>query len=263
MNGSYDLIEPIQKRVNQIKESLYPKRLHSSGKEALIYGTFESSFETFCTLSLRKGFRANESDFYNATIKELEEIEDSVLLLEQRINEVEHNSIQFHAIIGIIHEVKQRASKLLNVKGEAIPKIAEVKPRSTRSKITYKWLKNDDKLHKFKSLLIKNKLIDHRISFQDFKAIFTGQPINQIENCIKWSNDNVTQLLYLIKYLMDNEILKKPKQNYDYIQMNNCFERLNGEKFTGNFRTLMSKIEFDVSEDYKAILKNIVSHLLN
>lgn len=62
---SHKLINPLQKRVNEIKESLYPQQLLSSGGEKMIYGTYEKSFENYFKQSLRDGNRVNEIDYYN------------------------------------------------------------------------------------------------------------------------------------------------------------------------------------------------------
>jgi len=260
---SYNLINPLQKRVNEIKESLYPQQLLSAGNERMIYGTYEKSFENYSKQSLRNGNRVTEIDYYNNSIKELEQIEEAVLQLEKHIHSDKNNSIEFHAIISVIHNVKQFAKELIKkINNENITSKNTIKPRNISSKLTYKWLIDENKLYEFKRLLLKHNLIDNQIEFQNFKTIFTEKPITEIKNRIVWQNDNATQLIYLIKEIMKKGILEKKSENFSYIQLYQCFEKSNGEMFTEKSKSLKNNIDIKVSADYKIVVNKIITELL-
>ncbi|MEJ8590333.1 hypothetical protein JSO54_03675 [Riemerella anatipestifer] len=261
---SYNLVNPLQKRVNEIKESLYPQQLLSAGKETMIYGTYEKSFENYYKQSLRNGNRVNEIDYYNNAIKELEQIEEAVLQLEKQIHSVEQkNSIQFLTIFSIIHSVKQFAKQLIEeFENKSVKSTNVTKPRNIKSKLTYKWLKDENKLYDFKKLLSKYNLIDSSIDFQSFKFIFTENPVTEIKKRIVWQNDNATQLLFLIKELKENNIIQTTKNNFDYIQLSECFYRPSQEKFNPKkLKPLLFEINDNISSEFKGILEKIIKQL--
>lgn len=260
---SYNLINPLQKRVNEIKESLYPQQLLSAGNERMIYGTYEKSFENYSKQSLRNGNRVNEIDYYNNSINELEQIEEAVLQLEKQIHSDNKNSVQFHAIISVIHNVKQFAKvQVERFENKNILTNKIIKPRNISSKLTYKWLIDENKLYDFKKLLSKHNLIDNSIDFQSFKSIFSQKPIKEINNRIVWQNDNATQLIYLIKEIMKKGILEKKSENFSYIQLYQCFEKSNGKMFTEKSKSLKNNIDIKVSADFKVIVQKIITELL-
>lgn len=260
---SYNLINPLQKRVNEIKESLYHQQLLSAGDERLIYGTYEKSFKDYSKLSLRNGKRVNEIDYYNNSIKELEQIEETVLQLEKQIHSDKNNSIEFHAIMNKIHNIKEFAKELIKkIKNENISSLNTIKPRNISTKLTYRWLIDLDKLYDFKKLLTKHNLINNSIDFQSFKFILNQNPITEIKKRIVWQNDNATQLIYLINELINRGILKQKNNNFDYILLYQCFEKSNGEIFTEKGKSLKNNIDVKVSANFKAIVDNIISELL-
>ena len=126
-----NIINPLQKRVNEIKESLYPQQPLSAGNESMIYGTYEKSFENYSKQSLKNGKRVNEIDYYNYSIKEIEQIEEAVLQLEKQIHSDKNNSVEFHAIISVIHNVKQFAKELIEkFNNRSVKSSNNVKPRN-------------------------------------------------------------------------------------------------------------------------------------
>lgn len=262
---SYNLINPLQKRVKKIKESLYPQQLLSAGNERMIYGTYEKSFENYSKQSLRSGNRVNEIDYFNNSIKELEQIEEAVLQLEKQIHSDKNNSIEFHAIISVIHNVKQFAKELIErFENKNLVSRNIVKPRNIKSKLTYEWIESKKKIREFKKILIEYKLINKNISLNDFEFIFSKQPINQLKNPIVWQNDNATQLIYLIKQLKENQIIKTTKNNFDYIQLSKCFYRPDQEKFNPKkLKPLLFEINDNISSEFKGILDKIIIELCN
>ena len=211
-------VEPLNERVLEIKESICPPIFIEAGEEKMHYGTFDSEYRNFYKCQLQEGKLVTEIEFYNSLIKELNDIESGVLKF-QKIYGISNSSL-----LDLIFNVKQTIKELIQEGGN--------KPQPTKrkinSKLTYKWLLKEDKIYELKKLLIDYELIDS-IDFQSFKAIFSETPITQIKKAITWKNENVTQLIYLIKQLKENKVIDSTKTNFDYKQLYCCFVKNNDE----------------------------------
>ena len=243
-------LEPLNKRVLEIEQSIYPRRLIEAGEEKRLYGTFESEFRNFYKSQLQEGKLVTEIEFYNSLIKELNDIESGVLKF-QKIYGISNSSL-----LDLIFSVKQTIKKLIQ-QDDNKPQPAK---RKINSKLTYKWLLKEDKIYELKKLLIDYELIDS-IDFQSFKAIFSETPITQIKKAITWKNENVTQLIYLIKQLKENKVIDSTKTNFDYKQLYSCFVKNNDEIFTEKAKFLKTDIESKISADFESITENIVNKL--
>ena len=243
-------LEPLNKRVLEIEQSLYPRRLIEAREEKMLYGTFESEYRNFYKSQRQEGKLITEIDFYNSLIKELNDIESGVLKF-QKIYGISNSSL-----LDLIFSVKQTIKKLIQ-QDDNKPQPAK---RKINSKLTYKWLLKEDKIYELKKLLIDYELIDS-IDFQSFKAIFSETPITQIKKAITWKNENVTQLIYLIMQLKKNKVIDSTKTNFDYKQLYSCFVKNNDEIFTEKAKSLKTDIEIKISADFKLITEDIVNKL--
>ena len=243
-------LEPLNKRVLEIEQSIYPRRLIEAGEGKMLYGTFEREFQNFYKFQRQEGKLITKIDFYNSLIKELNDIESGVLKF-QKIYGISNSSL-----LDLIFSVKQTIKKLIQQDGNK-PQPAK---RKINSKLTYKWLLKEDKIYELKKLLIDYELIDS-IDFQSFKAIFSETPITQIKKAITWKNENVTQLIYLIKQLKENKVIDSTKTNFDYKQLYSCFVKNNDEIFTEKAKFLKTDIESKISADFESITENIVNKL--
>ena len=243
-------VEPLNKRVLEIKESICPPIFIEAGEEKMHYGTFDSEYRNFYKSQRQEGKLVTEIEFYNSLIKELNDIESGVLKF-QKIYGISNSSL-----LDLIFSVKQTIKELIQEGGN--------KPQPTKrkinSKLTYKWLLKEDKIYELKKLLIDYELIDS-IDFQSFKAIFSETPITQIKKAITWKNENVTQLIYLIKQLKENKVIDSTKTNFDYKQLYSCFVKNNDEIFTEKAKFLKTDIESKISADFESITENIVNKL--
>jgi len=182
----------------------------------------------------------------------------------EELNDIESGVLKFEKIYGIsnsslldyIFSIKQFIEELIQQGGNK-PQPAK---RKINSKLTYKWLLKEDKIYELKKLLIDYELIDN-IDFQSFKAIFSETPITQIKKAITWKNENVTQLIYLIKQLKENKVIDSTKTNFDYKQLYSCFVKNNDEIFTEKAKSLKTDIEIKISADFKLITEDIVNKL--
>ena len=243
-------VEPLNKRVLEIKESICPPIFIEAGEEKMHYGTFDSEYRNFYKSQRQEGKLVTEIEFYNSLIKELNDIESGVLKF-QKIYGISNSSL-----LDLIFSVKQTIKELIQ-QDDNKPQPAK---RKINSKLTYKWLLKEDKIYELKKLLIDYELIDS-IDFQSFKAIFSETPITQIKKAITWKNENVTQLIYLIKQLKENKVIDSTKTNFDYKQLYSCFVKNNDEIFTEKAKFLKTDIESKISADFKSITENIVNKL--
>ena len=243
-------VEPLKKRVLEIKESICPPIFIEAGEEKMHYGTFDSEYRNFYKSQLQEGKLVTEIEFYNSLIKELNDIESGVLKF-QKIYGISNSSL-----LDLIFSVKQTIKKLIQ-QDDNKPQPAK---RKINSKLTYKWLLKEDKIYELKKLLIDYELIDS-IDFQSFKAIFSETPITQIKKAITWKNENVTQLIYFIKQLKENKVIDSTKTNFDYKQLYSCFVKNNDEIFTEKAKSLKTDIEIKISADFKLITEDIVNKL--
>ena len=133
-------LEPLNKRVLEIEQSLYPRSLIEAGEEKMLYGTSESEFRNFYKSQREQGKLVTKIEFYNSLIEELNDIELGVLKF-QKIYGISNSSL-----LDLIFSVKQTIEKLIQEGGN--------KPQPTKrkinSKLTYKWLLKEDKIYELK-----------------------------------------------------------------------------------------------------------------
>lgn len=128
------------------------------------------------------------------------------------------------------------------------------KPPKQQKKTSYVWQINpDNELPELYSLMInKYKLIAPETTYEQFKAVFTGQAIESI-NPIKWHQDNASELLYFIDRLEQlNNIEHNPKRA-DYQKLKACFVKPDGSQFNEALKTLKQQIQFIAPDKQKAI----------
>ena len=130
------------------------------------------------------------------------------------------------------------------------------KPKKQQNKTTYQWQNNPDKeipeLHRL--MIEKYKLIAPETTYEQFKAIFTGQPIDTI-NPIKWHQDNASELIYF------NEAIKSKVNSvwHIYQRMAACFVKPNGKPFNSSFKELKQTISINLSPDKQRAIDELVN----
>jgi len=135
------------------------------------------------------------------------------------------------------------------------------KPPKQQKKTSYVWQSNPDKeLPKLHSLMInKYKLIAPETTYEQFKAIFTGQPIESIEP-IKWHQENASELLYFIGRLeQSSNIVHNPKKA-DYLKMTACFVKPDGQEFKANWKQIKQNISINLSPDKQKAIDELVKN---
>ena len=63
-------LEPLNKRVLEIEQSIYPRSLIEAGEEKMLYGTSESEFRNFYKSQREQGKLVTKIEFYNSLIED-------------------------------------------------------------------------------------------------------------------------------------------------------------------------------------------------
>ena len=131
------------------------------------------------------------------------------------------------------------------------------KPPKQQKKTSYVWQSNQEKeLPELYSLMInKYKLIAPETTYEQFKAVFTGQPIESI-NPIKWHQDNASELLYF------NEAIKNKVNDvwHIYQRLEACFVKPDGKPFKAVWKSLKTNIDINLSSDKQKAIDELVSN---
>jgi len=130
-----------------------------------------------------------------------------------------------------------------------------------QQKTSYVWQSNPDKElpELYKLMIDKYKLIAPETTYEQFKAVFTGQAIESI-NPIKWHQDNASELLYFIDRLQKtNNIVHNPKKA-DYQKMTACFVKPDGKSFNAAWKSLKTNLEINLSSDKQKAIDELVSN---
>jgi len=136
-----------------------------------------------------------------------------------------------------------------------------IKPPKQQKKTSYVWQNNPDKeLPELYSLMIdKYKLIAPETTYEQFKGIFTGQPIESIEP-IKWHQENASELLYFIGRLEQlTDIVHNPKKA-DYLKMTACFVKPDGNQFNAVWKSLKTNLEINLSSDKQKAIDELLKN---
>jgi hypothetical protein len=126
-----------------------------------------------------------------------------------------------------------------------------------KKKTSYEWQNEPDKeLPELYRLMIdKYKLIASETTLEQFKAVFTGQPIETI-NPIKWHQANASELLYF-----DEAIKKKVNVVWHiYQRMTACFVEPDGKLFTNNWKQIKTDINLKLSQKKQTAIDELVSN---
>lgn len=136
------------------------------------------------------------------------------------------------------------------------------KPPKEQKKTSYVWQSNPDKeLPELYNLMLnKYKLIAPETTYEQFKAVFTGQPIDEGFEPIKWHDDNASELLYFIGKLEQlNNIAHNPKKA-DYQKMTVCFVKPDGKPFNAAWKSLKTNLGITLSPDKQKPIDELVNN---
>ena len=129
------------------------------------------------------------------------------------------------------------------------------KPPKQQKKTSYVWQNNPDKElpELYRLMLNKYKLIAPETTLEQFKAVFTGQPIESI-NPIKWHQDNASELLYFNKAIQ----AKVDNVWHIYQRLAACFVKPDGKPFNAVWKSLKTNLEINLSPDKQKAIDELV-----
>lgn len=136
------------------------------------------------------------------------------------------------------------------------------KPKQNKKLTSYKWQGNPNKELPELYKLIKDKynFIATETTYEQFKAIFTGQPIDENFKPIQWHQDNASELLYFIDRLEKlNNIAHNPNRA-DYEKLKACFVKPNGKPFNEALKSLKTNLEINLSQEKQKAINELVEN---
>lgn len=126
---------------------------------------------------------------------------------------------------------------------------------------SYVWQGKPEDLTELYSLMIyKYKLIASETTYEQFNAVFTGQPIDSSFEPIRWHKDNATELLYFIEKLEQSNNIKHNPKRADYQKLAACFVNPDGKNFTAAWKSLKTNIDISLSPDKQKAINEMISN---
>lgn len=138
------------------------------------------------------------------------------------------------------------------------------KPPKQQKKTSYVWQNNPDKeLSELYSLMINEyNLIALETTPEQFKAAFTGQPIDENFEPIRWHQNNSSELLYFIVRLEQSNNIEHNPKRADYKKLKACFVKPDGSQFEAVWKSLKINIEINLSPDKQKAIDKLVSDFM-
>jgi hypothetical protein len=133
--------------------------------------------------------------------------------------------------------------------------------KSKAVKVSYVWQNNPDiELPELYTLMVNEcKLIASETTFEQFKAVFTGQPIDENFEPVRWHQENASELLYFIDRLEQSNNIEHNPKRADYQKLTACFIKPDGSRFNEVLKTLKQQIEL-IAPDKKKVIDELVGN---
>jgi hypothetical protein len=138
----------------------------------------------------------------------------------------------------------------------------ENKPKKPKILTSFSWIsKPQEELPEFfKLMLYEYKLLSPDTTFEQFKAVFTQQPIDDTFKPVKWHDGNASELLYFIYRLEESNNVQHFKRKTDYNKMTNCFVKSDGNPFKAYWKQLKQNIDCNLSDEKKRQIDDLINH---
>jgi hypothetical protein len=102
------------------------------------------------------------------------------------------------------------------------------------------------------------KLIASETSYEQFKAAFSGQPIDESFEPIRWHQNNSSELLYFIDRLEQSNNIEHNPKRADYMKLKACFVKPDGSQFDVVWKSLKTNIEINLSPDKQKVIDGLI-----
>ncbi len=234
-----------------------PKETLEKGLEIII----DYSYEQLLSEYLQENILASEIDFIHFIsqnqVKALIDLESrihffdykSIDSIKEAENQIEKDKYWFYKMYQVY--LNKRLNTLRNTQKQ------EPYKDKQQQKTSYVWQNNPDKElpELYRLMLNKYKLIAPETTLEQFKAVFTGQPINEIKP-IRWHQDNASELLYFNKAIQ----AKVDNVWHIYQRLAACFVKPDGKPFNAVWKSLKTEIEINLSPDKQKAIDELVKN---
>lgn len=125
---------------------------------------------------------------------------------------------------------------------------------------SYIWQGNnpDKELSELYNLMInKYNLIAPETTFEQFKAIFTGQPIDENFESIRWHQDNASEVCYFLLRLIETNNITASRNKF--IILNHCFIKNSGSKFDVNWKQINHSLSINLSKEKQKRIDDLIA----
>ena len=109
-------------------------------------------------------------------------------------------------------------------------------------------------------MIDKYKLIGPDTKPEQFKAVFTGQPIDDSFEPIRWHDDNVSEPLYFINCLIELDLIAHNPDRKDHNKFKSCFVKYDKSEFKENLKQLASKADTNLSKDKRNAIDELLKN---
>jgi hypothetical protein len=117
----------------------------------------------------------------------------------------------------------------------------EVRRPDESKRISFSYAGNEEELKEFYQNMI-GQWIDEETTWEQFKAVFTAQPLNEISP-IKWHENTASELLYFTISMRGQGIVEKPNAKHNHQQMEACFVAPDGEPFQAAWPQIAAQLD--------------------
>lgn len=153
----------------------------------------------------------------------------------------------------------------IDFKIQEIEEIELIQESYKKVKMTsYVWQNNPDKeLPELYNWMVNElKLIASETSYEQFKAVFSRQSIDESFEPIRWHQNNSSELLYFIGRLEQSNNIEHNPKRADYKKLKACFVKPDGSQFEVVWKSLKTNIEINLSPDKQKAIDELVSHFM-
>lgn len=156
----------------------------------------------------------------------------------------------------LINQMAEQMRSTLDLTTDS-PNVPASKPPKSEP-ISYLW--QDDPKDELPKLyrLMKGKFLHKDCTLKQFKSVFSGKPLNDIDP-LKWHDTNGYELLYFVMQLVDSGNVDGSLKRMDYMRLKACFVMPNGKPFSTDFKDVKQKVKKELSSEKQKAIDEIIS----
>lgn len=210
----------------------------------------------------KKNFQKTRLKAIEKWTDELNRIEPSeaVAKIDKQLYQLRKKELLAEIGADGLNEWERWLQKYLSIEIDHQQKRPARKPPKPQKKTSYVWQNNPDKElpELYNSMVNEFKLIASETSYEQFKAAFSGQPIDESFEPIRWHQNNSSELLYFIDRLEQSNNIEHNPKRADYMKLKACFVKPDGSQFDVVWKSLKTNIEINLSPDKQKVIDGLI-----